>query len=301
MVGRQRKKTKGSKLLRIIILSLLLVLFFILFKNLGNGFWDGENKLSLVVSKPEFVEVIIFDPKPGSMTTIRIPGNTEVEVSRGLGTWKLGSVWQLSIDQGKTGYLLSETVTKNFMFPAYLWAGGEAEGFTKGDLKSVLGAVFAGYKTNVGLFDRVKIGLFALGVKNTNRINVNLEETSLLKETKLKDGVSGFTISGKVSEKLLSFFSDNEVSDLNLRMQVVDFTGKPQVAQKVGAIVEVLGPKVASISKEDKKDFDCVISAKKKFFGERVARFFNCSQDSKPFLGNFDLKIELGEKFAERF
>lgn len=292
------RKFKG--LIFLLILLIFTSIFFLFYKNLG-GVWDGKNKVSLVTQKDESVIVSVFDPKLETVTNIKIPGNTEVEVSRQLGTWKLSSVWKLSENEGKIGELVSQTVTKNFKFPVFLWGDSIANGFGEGDLGSVLKAVFYRYRTNLKFLDRVRISMFMLGVKQGNKLYIDLSDTTLLKKTRLADGLEGYVVSPKGSEKLLNIFSDNEVAQMNLKMIIRDQGGKPKVAEEVASVIEVLGPKLVSITKEEREDFNCIVSGKIASFTKRVSRTLGCSIAEVSSLDNFDLEIKIGENFVKRF
>lgn len=298
--ARKSKKSNSKFYIRILVVVFLGIVAF-LFSKWQSGVWDGKNKVSLVTQNNESVHVITFDPKLELITNIKIPGSTEVEVSRGLGTWKVGNVWKLAENEGLTRELVSGTITKNFKFPVFLWGDPTIFGFAEGSLGSVLKAMIFKYETNLGFLDKIKIGLFALGVKQGSRINIDLADSAILQKTKLKDGEEGYAISGKSSEKLWSIFSDNEVTQSNLKLVIRDSAGMPKVAEEVAKVIEVLGPKVTSITKEEKGGFDCFISGKVASFTKRVSRILNCSLSDEFSLGNFDLEIKIGEKFAERF
>lgn len=273
---------------------ILLILFFF-FKS-QTKFWKSGDKLSLTVGREGGgVSVITFDSKAETITTIEISKDTQVEVSRGLGTLRLKSVWQLGVNEKAEGALMSETVTKNFEFPSYTWADNQA------DFNSPFKTVFSPYKTNLGIGDKIKIAIFSLGVKNTGRVNIDLRETSYLKKMRLKDGEEGFVTRGAIPENLSVIFADPEVSSKNFKVIIRDSTQKAGVAQKVGEIVEVLGPKVASITKENLGNIDCEVSGKDPRFSLKVALVFGCKWLPGKLEGNFDLEIKLGEAFAKRF
>lgn len=75
---------------------LILLLFFVGFLILGPHIWDGNARISIAVQKKSGdVAIITADPQAGSITTIEIPGSTQVSASRNLGIWKLSTISKL--------------------------------------------------------------------------------------------------------------------------------------------------------------------------------------------------------------
>jgi len=294
---KKRRLSLGKLLLPAIIIGLL-VFFF----GLRGKYWNNKDKVNLAINK-EGGEVLVatFDPSNDEITSISIPENTQVQVARQLGTWKIGSVWQLGQNEKLSGLLLAETVTKNFQFPVFLWADKQAAAFTTGDFWSMLKAIINPHKTNLGLGDRIRIAFFSLGVKNTNRVNINLKDSACLKKTRLVDGKEGFLISGSIPEKLTSIFTEESISSQNLKAIIRDSTQKPGLSEQVGEVIEVLGIKVATIKKEEGKDLDCIVVSKQDSLKQKLARLFNCAEGKGSPEGNFDLEMVIGEKFVKRF
>lgn len=292
------KKSKGFGLIALVII-LLLALAFVAF---NTKYWRAEAKVVLV--QPSLggeILVTAFDPETEEITNIIVPANTELEVARELGRWKAKSIWKLGENEKLSGKLLKETVIKNFHFPVIAWADSKAYGFATGDVLALAKAVFFPYKTNLRIGDRIRIGLFSLGVKTGKRIEINLSETSYLKKTKLTDGEEGFTVTGKTPRELLILFADAKVSQKGLRVNIKDATGKYAVAQETGETIEVMGAKVAAVTKMEKENSDCKISGKDKSFTRLVGEVFDCKEIGDSPEGTFDLEITLGETFAKRF
>lgn len=297
----RRQKKRQFSLGKILFLIVFIGIIFFFF-GLRGKYWNGKEKVSLGINR-EDGEVLVasFDPSNDEITTILIPENTQVQVARQLGTWKIGSVWQLGKNEKLGGQLLAETITKNFRFPVFLWADENSSAFTTGSFWPTIKAVVNPGKTNIGLGDRLRIALFTLSVKNTNRINFNLKESSCLRKTKLLDGEEGFMISGSIPEKITTVFSEESISSQNLKAIIKDYTQKPGIPERVGEIVEVLGIKVATIKKEETKNIDCLVTARQDYIREKTARLFGCAEEKGNPEGNFDLEVKIGEQFIKRF
>jgi len=300
---RRRAKKKYSKRITWRVLTLVaitLILGFAAYAFLNTAFWNGRDKVSLVINTHEGDVVIsTFDPGLSELTNIVIPGSTQVEVSRQLGTWRIKSVWHLGENEGADGALLSETITRYFKLPVIAWADEPSLGFSTGNFPRVLTSVFSSYKTNLKIGDRIRIGLFSLRVKNTKRDEVNLAD-GYLRQGRLIDGGEGYILSGSLPQKILVIFSDPLIADAGVRVAIRDSTGTAAVSEAVGQVLEVLGAKVSSVTRERPSESDCAVVGKDKRVLEKISTLFQCSTalDSK---GNFDLEISIGSEFAKRF
>lgn len=116
------KKKKKSYLIFIVVVFLTLLAFLVFFLTRAR-YWDGKTKLSVVINERDNVLISTFDPTLEEVTTVKIPASTQVEVSRSLGSWKLGSVWKLGKNEKVGGRLLQETIVKNFNFSHNLLGG----------------------------------------------------------------------------------------------------------------------------------------------------------------------------------
>jgi hypothetical protein len=299
---RRRSKSRNKKplLKRVSLLAagLIILIFFLTFKT---KFWDGKSKVAVVVNAREDISVLVFDPKIDQIVDIRIPNSTEVEVARQLGVWKIGSVWELGFNEGLQGRLLAETVTKNFMIPVFGWADAKARDFVSGNIKKVISATFAPYKTNIPLSDKIRLGLFSIRVKEFKRVKIYLKDTLFLEKAYLLDGEVGYKITGRMPENLLVVSSDNTLSEKNPKILIVDSTNKRGVAEQLGKIIESTGVKIASVMKEERNDSDCVILTNDTKMVQRLALVFSCSTEKKRPQGNFDIEFRIGQEFAERF
>lgn len=295
-----RKGSKKGKSKRIFIffLAVSVLGFFILLKT---QFWQKNQRLILAINSSPDIKIVVFDNNTYEITTILVPKSIEVEVSRDLGIWRIGSLWQLGINEKLGGKLFSDTITKNLRIPTYIWADKEAQGFASGNIFNVFKAVFLPYKTNLEFGDKIRLGLFSIRVKDFKMNTINLSNTEMLYKDNLKDGNSGFVISDKFPRNLLPYISDPIMSKQVLKITITDATGKPEVSERVGEIVEVMGPKVAAIVKREKGDFDCTVKSVNKEIGIRISRVFSCRIGKGNPEGNFDIELILGGGFAERF
>lgn len=277
-----------------ILVPIILLLGIIFFVKLNTKYWNGNDKVSFAFIKGDGnVGVTVLDPKLSEMTTLTIPGETQVDVARNYGTLRLKNVWQLSQNEKLGGLLLPETITQNFFFPTTLWSST--------DLSDIYKFIFSTDKTNISFGDRLSIGLFALKVGDLNKTEIDLAKSQFLHKEKLNDGLVGYTIMDQeIIQRLGVYFSDNEIADKNFRVYIADATGQPGVAQLVGQIIEVLGGKIVSIDrKQDVVDSDCQILGSDSNFNKKIATLFSCNVITGK--TDFDLEVRLGARFAKRF
>lgn len=296
---RKRKKSRHqpAKSLLFLLASVAVLLIFFFFRT---KYWGLGSKFSIAIkTKNDDVILAVFDKELEEVTRIIIPGSTQVEVSRQLGTWKIGAVWQLGENESLGGLLLAETITKHFKLPVVIWADYPAEGFLQSSPWAFIKAVVFPYKTNMLVGDKINLGLFSARVKKFKRISVNLSKTPYLKKTTLIDGNEGYLLAGELPLNLIALFSDKEVVRSGLRVVISDLTGKYGLAEQIGEIIEVLGAKVVAIRKGNSSDFDCEIIGSEEQIVKKFAVLFSCQENIKA--DSFDLEVRLGENFAKRF
>ncbi len=260
---------------RIIVGILLLFVLATLFL-LRTEYWNSKGKLAVVIDGGKDVVISLYDSRAGNRTDVVIPGNTQVLTAYGLGTWKLGSLWKLGVDEKIGGSLITRSISKNFSLPVFIcW-------------------------DNLSLGDKVKTKLFSFLNRNS-KDTIYLKETSYLKKTVFLDGESGYLVNTDVPEEVSSLFSDQEEFGSFLKAKITDSTGSYNLANKVGRIIETMGIKVAVISKGSGFEFDCKVVGKNKELVGKVALILGCGQTETKDSTAFDLEIDLGEKFTQGF
>lgn len=299
-LNNKARKSSALFLIKILIFPVLLVLIF-LFLKISTKYWNGDDKLSLVFREPNGdVAVTILDPKLSEETTMIIPGDTEVDVAGNLGTLRIKNVWQLAINEKLDGKLLAATVSKNFLFPVFLWSDSDAKNLNSPSLPGIFQFIIAPKKTNIPLGDRVMASFFALSVKSINKTEINLGESRYLQKKNLNDGQTGYVPFGTLSDRLTVYFSDNDFADKNLRVEITDATAAFGISDNVGQIIQVLGGKVVSVDKVAvPQDYDCYVLGKDSRTIVKVANIFGCKISKEA--TDFDLEIKIGKAFAKRF
>lgn len=302
-VQRKHKKPVNKKRMGFLIPGILLLIILLAFVGikLDTRFWNNHDKFSFAYhSQNGDTGVTVLDPKTGELTTLIIPGETEVDVAMNYGTLRLKNVWQLGKNEKLDGALLAKTVTKNFSFPVFLWSDSDGAEVQKTSLTGLTKFVFFPQKTNIPLGDRVSIAFFALKAKNLDRTVIDLAKSQFLTKQKLSDGISGYKLTGPVSGRLTVYFSDNDMADKDFKVYIVDSTGTFDVAQNAGQIIEVMGGKIVSVDKSaGTSDFGCQVLGKDSKVVNKFVNIFNC----KAIQGktDYDIELRLGTQFAKAF
>lgn len=271
-----RKAKRQKKKIRIWVLPLLVLILLGVFIRINTRYWNGKDKIYLVQQNGDgSVTVKVYDPTLEEVIALQIPGDTEVSVSRNLGTLRLKNVWQLGINEGLGGKLLTETVTKNFLFPVFLWRGVEGE-------------------TNLPLGDRLCLKFFDIKTRNSERTEIDLWKSQFLKKMKLTDGETGYKLQGEMSERLTVYFVNEDLE--GKRIYIKDATGTVGIGERVGEVIEVMGGKVVTIEKAAPEDSDCLVTGD---LSKKIARVFSCTVGKGK--TDFDLEVVLGRQFAKRY
>lgn len=300
--AKQKARRNGRNSYKKLLFILLVPLFTFLLITFHTKFWKSSGKTFLAISKENGeVVVSVFDPELEKITNIIIPKNTEVDVARQLGRWKLGSVRELGENEDLEGKLLAETIVKHFKLPVAAWADAPALGFAEGDVLGVVKASLFPYKTNLGIGDKIKLGIFSIRIKNLKRENINFSEGNILKKVTLIGGEEGYVLAGRLPNYIVALFSNLSISSEGSIVVILDATGKANVAEEVGEVIEVMGVKLANIKKEEAADFDCEVKGKEKELLEEIAQVFSCKKLKTAPEGNFDLEIKIGRNFTRRF
>ena len=303
----ERKKNSGkiSGLALKVFLPLILILGIFGFIKFGTKYWNGSDKFAVAYQLDSGdAAVSVLDPKLGEVTTLVIPGDTQVDVARNYGELRIKNVWQLGVNEKLGGKLLAETITQNFLFPVFLWSDSDAKTLSDPSLGGILHFIFFPKSTNTSFGDRLSAGVFAIRTGNSGRNLIDLGKNQFLDKQTLNDGLPGYVISGEISPRLSAYFSDNGITTItnsgkNLRVAIKDATSTPGVADKVGQIVEVLGGKIVSVDKEGSINADCTVFGLDNKIVKKIAEIFSCKTGGSR--GELDIEIDLGTAFAKRF
>ena len=300
LIEKKKNSGKFTGLFLKIFLPVIVIAVLLVILKLDTKYWNGNDKFALAfrLSSGD-VAVSVLDPKLSEMTTLVIPGDTQVEVARNYGELRIKNVWQLGVNEKLGGGLLAGTIAQNFLFPVFLWSDSDAAALSGSNLAGILHFILFPKSTNITFGDRVSAGIFAMQTRGSGKNLLDLGKNQFLAKQKLNDGQLGYILSGVISPRLTVYFSDNDFAAKSLRVAIGDATGIAGVADKVGQIIEVMGAKIVSVDKKSIADGGCTVFGSDNMAVKKVAALFSCkvSRDK----GNFDLEIDLSSAFAKKF
>lgn len=283
------------------ILFTIVAIFYFLLS--ANSSWDGKSKI-LVASEDSagIVTITVLDPGTSSISYLVAPAEVEVNAANNLGTWKLGSISKLGNDKNLGGIFLKNTLIKSFNFPITDWSGPDFIKLTNGNILSELSTFFKPDISNLSVFDKLRMANFAIAVNANGKITTNLEDTSELSRAKLTDGSLGWTITDNIPTSVESFLVDTNLASKNLNVLINDYTSTSVASGIVTKTVEALGANVASIQNMDvNKSLDCKITGQTQAAVDKIAKIFSCDKSYSKAPNNFDIQIDIGEIFRNRF
>ena len=255
--SKYKSKAKSKKLAFVltIVLALLAVASFIVYRSA----FGGASRMSTVAPDSSGNVVFsLYDFGEGTIALVTIPGDTQVDVARSLGSWKIGSVWKLGENEKVGGgRLLAETVTKALKMPVTSVAPNFVE--------------------------KLKIAYLKFNTKSAAVADIDLAKSNYLARIKLNDGSLGYKVSGKdLPLALRAILADARVSRENLNILLENRSGKASIETEVGEIVDVIGGKIASVVKGNIEDTDCTIYGSSKTVTYQVlAKVFSCKTNPR--------------------
>lgn len=252
-----------------VLVSIFLLIFLIFIR--PSKFWDGKSRFRMVTGSPEGkVNYLLFDPKRNELKVYPLSLDTEIEASYDLGSWKIGSLWKLGIQENRGGgKMLSQSLIRGYGLPVegFLEYEGEVEAF------NVARRLIFTRDTNLSLRDRLNLAWFTL-------------------HTKIADGSTLTTQSIIVTGEELNTITDGIVTISN--------TNSLTEAQSraVNVLVSNLGGKVLDFSTlEDNPDQYCSVRGKSTF-AQKLAHILQCEFT---FDTTETTRVNLGNGFSKNF
>lgn len=293
-------KTISIRFKKLFYLFAFAICVFVLLALTKGERWDKTSKFSLVVQKQNGdIAISTFDNTAGSITTLLVPGDTEVVSARNFGKFRIKSVYKLGKSEGIGGKLLAETVTRYFRFPTNHWSEDMGAELASGNLLNLFKGITSPYSSNLSMATKLQLAIFSLKVNENDRETIDLKDTSFLSSQTLKDGEMGYVTTSKVPNKILLLFTDAKISENQTTVSIIDHTGEFGLADEFGRVLETLGAKVAVIERQDEDDIDCTVSSENEYLSKKISDLFDCRTENGE--SNFDLVVAIGRSFAERY
>lgn len=245
--------------------------------------WDGNSKLSYVVNRQDSVEVVVVDPMYKEVTTIVIPGDTLVDVARGLGETKIKNVYNIGVNEKLDGQLLYETTTFALALPAYHYVFDNGVVFGSDSFFEGIKSIFLPSKTSFSLTEKVKLFLFSWTNRDVKRVTTNLNQTSYLRKIVLTDGTEGYVKTPFMPQSVQSLFDINLAGGEIFTVSIVNFSGSTVNLDNISNMFASLGGKVISVKEKDDtkkaytkngKKIYCELSVKDDVLSTEIKKYF---------------------------
>ncbi|MEK7472989.1 MAG: hypothetical protein AAB625_03040 [Patescibacteria group bacterium] len=127
------KKLRNNKIFFSIFIFLLFIFLAIIFFKISTL----DKFIYVTKTSDNLTKIIVVDSKKDKNIIYKIPAGTLLKSSRGLGEYKIESLWILGKKENFEGKLVSESISSNYSIPLYLWKDG--------------------VKTNLNIFQRIKV------------------------------------------------------------------------------------------------------------------------------------------------
>ena len=146
------------------------------------------------------------------------------------------------------------------------------ENFSSGSVQEFLGAPVDGWlgeETNLNIWDRLRVWWKIKSTKS-NMVQTIDHSKSLTADP------------AKLDLELAGVFKDLEIVSEHLTVEVLNGSGKPEMANRAGRLITNLGATVIILGNSEKESGQCEIKAGEKvlksFTGQRLKKIFNCRE-----------------------
>ncbi|MCX7928303.1 MAG: hypothetical protein N2558_01290 [Patescibacteria group bacterium] len=250
--------------------------------------WDGKSKLSYVVYKEnEHIQVVVFDPYYKELTNIVIPQDTFVNLARGLGKTKIKNVYNIGINEGLGGQLISETVTLSLALPVYHYVYGRSLKFEIGSFIENLKFVFFHLDSSFSFAEKVNFALQTIFSKDIKQTTINLDQTSFLRRAILVDGSEGYIKTPFMPQLVQSLFN---VSDEVFTVSIMNYVGSTVDLDEIKDTFASLGGKVI-LAKEIQDRKNAYLKDGRKIFCELKVNDKQLAKEIKKYFQMCNLEV----------
>ena len=297
----QNKKTNNKNLkLAFFALGILIILlltaklfstfnsfkspFSLKFNSVSNHSWNNKTSLNLIITSnnklnneskadnpdQSNIALVSLSPMEGKLTVLKISDQIYFDLPKGLGKWRVGSVFQLG-EESKDPFgreLLKMSITKLTGVPIDgLIITPEVDKKSVEEIVSsfrnnpiaILGFL-SNIKTDLSIWDSMKFVMAASNVRNDKIVSLDLYRSSITESELLPDssrvlGVDTMKLDTFIRESL----ADYSISDENYSVAIFNATDHTGLAQDVSRIVTNLGANVTILGNTKEKSTKTIV------------------------------------------
>lgn len=212
--------------------------------------WNGSSTINMVV-KSDHIYVASFNPSDSSLTLLKVPDETYVDVPLGFGRWPIRSVYDLGQAESPPigARLLKEAVSTSFGVPVdgYLIIPGDFEKIVEGVRKnpfSVITLIRKG-QTDLNFAETFRFWWGIRGVRFDNLTVSDIGGTSFTSWVLLPDGSRVLRLDRlPLDQYIQSQFEDSEIQAAGLSVGVYNATDHPGLADQAARVIANMGGRV---------------------------------------------------------
>lgn len=242
-------------------LFFLLVIFsgIKFFRMNNNSLYDTKNNFNLALEDQQNLYVISFHQQSGLLNILQIPGNIYVPMAKGFGEYPLSSVWGLGEMEPYGGGWLLQLSAQNFLnVPISGWAKVNSQNQNKVTKKTVtnwLVGLLRHNQSNLTRFDILRLLWLVNGLKTSQIIVYQLDQTQASEAVDLPDGSTAYRVQEEYLQKLAKeLFSDAQFSADGIVWAVLDnYSQYNSLAVKAAKIIHNIGGEAIPIFARDDK------------------------------------------------
>ncbi len=300
------------KLAALAVASVVLVaaLFFYLFKPL----WKNGERANIIFDTKPLI-LLSLDNYNKSLSVIVIPDDAVFDVVQNYGQYRASKIYDLDVLEKKGGKLFARTISSSLDLPidGYVHTINtdlqidKIDDFNLNKFLKVRSRLFNIIKysnstTNLDFVSYLNAWKFVMGI-SADKINfINLAGSSMLESTKLPD--NSFVLMAdylRTDSVLKEWFYEQSLTAENIKIEVLNNTDKPGLAQKAANLITHIGGSVINTANFEEKTNQCVMyinnkSNIKSYTGWRLKNIFDCQIKDGIFENSrADITVLLGE------
>jgi len=299
-------------------ISLVLFLGYLTFIRSKIG-WDGRKDVNIAFVSDSFL-VGNFSQDKKQVYLVSFPDDLVLEVGGGYGRYPVTSLWDLYEEEGqnpfkgikKTGIdSLGVSIDGIIHFENEKELDDYLRKFSSGaetNFFGLCGYFFNnGFKTNMSFYDYFRLVRKLSSLRSSQIEVMNLGDGIIIEEELFDESVVSSFNEEVMDNFLREYFSDFEVTNEGLRIEIMNGTGEPFLAGDVARVINNMGGKVIYIGNTDKikksrieldskvKDSKTVKRVMDIFIFEVVEKEMTKNADISIFLGRDWLEVNLNE------
>lgn len=252
-----------------------------------NHQWDGKSAISVAVTSledPSQVSVVSYYPKEEKTVVLNLSDQTYIDLPKGYGNWRLGSIYQLGQEESPAigGQLLKMSLSKLLGLPiegVILTKGikDQPEDLVKDKKNPISLFMFiSNIKTDLTPLEVFRFSKALADVRADKVISLDLESSDITESKLLADssrvlGVDTIKLDLFVREKM----SDSSLLEEGYPVAIYNATEYQGIAQEASRVVTNLGGNVVMITNTDS-------------FQEKSSVVLVCNSDLCPDKGDKD-------------